>query len=421
MKHILILYILIMFSFSANAQLYVEKQTRHRFAQMNVGIDIQRSFGGNTTFLNSDNQLQSLNLGSLARPRVIIGGTHFWGHADFFIAIPVVNPNFESDDQTIFFSNGVETGFKVFPWRIEHKKLRPYVGVSIAPYRYRQNNLLSGFPNGPGVNHTGYPVIAGLVYNSGSHILELNAGWNYNNNIDYYISRSTVTQVSTPPIYASIGYKYLFDTTVGAEESWESGATQLATKRLAAKGKLTGWTIGLGMSSSLGLGSSEYNANTRPYIFEKGISIFPDIAIGYHLFHPDMNINLAYRKYGKSTRTYGTVQRKNRRSIGLEIVKYVGDYHGFAPFIGPIVSSERLTFSETHEGENTQEISKDQIHMGLTFGWDIRPDRMQTMVLRTSLRYYPNLHINDLPEGAVTFTNLEFNFIQVVLYPGRMF
>jgi hypothetical protein len=57
---------------------------------------------------------------------------------------------------------------------------------------------------------------------------------------------------------------------------------------------------------------------------------------------------------------------------------------------------------------------------GITFGWDIRPDDLQGWILRTNLRWHPNLNVN-MPDGKqMKFDQLEFNFIQLVLYPERL-
>lgn len=82
----------------SQAQVYVEKQTRHRFAQLTLGADIQSSFGGQTTLFDRTGQSNSIDLPSITRPRLIIGGTHFWGHADFYVAFPVASPKGNSND-----------------------------------------------------------------------------------------------------------------------------------------------------------------------------------------------------------------------------------------------------------------------------------------------------------------------------------
>jgi len=112
-------------------------------------------------------------------------------------------------------------------------------------------------------------------------------------------------------------------------------------------------------------------------------------------------------------------QETQRNSIGIEVTKMLGDYHGFVPFVGPIVSFENLNFKESFAGESVHDIEENKAAVGLTFGWDIRPNRIQTWLLRTNLRWYPSLNIEVAPEQLISFNNLEFNFIQLVYYPGR--
>lgn|GEM_PF-3041299 len=57
--------------------------------------------------------------------------------------------------------------------------------------------------------------------------------------------------------------------------------------------------------------------------------------------------------------------------------------------------------------------------LGLSAGWDIRPDRLQRWYLRTSLRYFPGMKLK-LPDGSSQRVDqLEVNFIQLVVLPGR--
>lgn len=79
----------------------------------------------------------------------------------------------------------------------------------------------------------------------------------------------------------------------------------------------------------------------------------PDITLGYYLHKPDLNIAIGYRGYGASTNTYGTIQQLNRKSFLIEATKYLFDYHGFVPFVGPTVSYENLSFKEDSEGSST--------------------------------------------------------------------
>ena len=175
------------------------------------------------------------------------------------------------------------------------------------------------------------------------------------------------------------------------------------------------------MSSAFWLNQGSYNEATRPYIGRYSTSIMPDFTLGYYLHNPDVNIAIGYRSYGASTNTYGVIHRLNRRSFVMEATKYLFDYHGFVPFVGPALSYENLAFEEFVESEPSLDLSEEKLGYGLTFGWDIRPDRIQSFILRTNLRWYPNLFLTVEPDANVSFNNLEFNFIQLIIYPGRMF
>ena len=68
----------------------------------------------------------------------------------------------------------------------------------------------------------------------------------------------------------------------------------------------------------------------------------------------------------------------------------------------------------------TFDVEDRKMGYGLTFGWDIRPNRIQSWILRTNLRWYPNLFLEVESNSKVSFDNLEFNFIQLIIYPNRM-
>jgi len=401
MKRILlIIQLTILLSHLATAQVYTEKQTRHRFAQLTLGADYQ--------------------IGNLQRPRFLIGGTHFWGHADFYIAIPLAYPSFQEDNQTITYTSSVETVFKYYPWRIEWDKVRPFVGVGIAPFFYEQQNNTLEFGNGPELNHTAVPLYAGFTFNKKQHLIEFGIMWNYKNKQAYHISRNTAVDITTPPLYASVSYRYMLETTISAEKDWESGKTEKITKELAAKKQLNGIHIGVGFSSAFWIGASSYNESERPYLEKYGISLMPDFTLGYYWHQPDLGLALAYRGYSTFTNAYGAIQQLNRKSLVLEATQFLLDYHGFVPFVGPAISYEQLSFKESFENQLTHDISENKLGYGLTFGWDIRPNRRMSWILRTNLRWFPNLNLEIEQDKNISFDNIEFNFIQLIVYPGRM-
>lgn len=405
----------------AFSQVYMEKQSRHRFAQLNVGLDVGSSLGGQTKYIDNLGNLNTLNLSNTFSPRILIGGTHFWGHADFYIAIPVYSPTIEKENQEILSLRGVETVFKYYPARIENKKVRPFVGLALTPFYYEQSNNNFDYPNGPELNHTSFPVLGGFTYNSKNHLIELGVTWNYANEKAYHISKNQIENITTAPVYATLSYRYMLETTLSAEKDWESGRTEKVTALLADSKKLNSFFAGVGISSAFWLKESSYNTDKRPYIEKYNISIMPDFSLGYYLHKPDLNLAIGYRGYGNSTNSYGAAQLAQRRSLLFEATKFLFDYHGFVPFVGPTVSHETLMFEESVDGQLTIKQREDKTGYGLTFGWDIRPNRLQSWVLRTNLRWYPNLFLEVEPGKKISYDNLEFNFIQLIIYPGRLF
>ena len=418
-KFSLVILLLIILN-SVEAQVYTEKQTRHRFAQMTLGLDVQANFGGTSYFLNDEGIVEEFSFPNQSRTRFIIGGTHFWGHADFYVAIPLTNSSFVEKNQAVTFFSGAETGFKYYPLRIEHNKVRPFIGTALTPYFFFQNN--NNITNGIGPEHdlSRLPIRAGFTFNNKNHLIELGMTYNYSNDIDYYISKTEMVNIKTPALFASIGYKYMFDTTIGAEQDWESGRTKEITSTLSEKRKLNGFFLGAAMSSASWIGTSDYNETNRSYITKYATTIMGDFTLGYYFHQPDFDVAINYRAYQNTVNPYGTYQKASRKSIGFETKKYIGDYHGFVPFIGPIMSYEKLSFEEKIDGQTDLLVNQNKLGWGITFGWDIRPNRIQWFTLRTNLRYFPNLKLDVTGNSSINFSNIEFNFIQFVFYPGRL-
>ncbi len=384
-------------------------QTRHRFAQMMVGLDV-RNFPGSNTLTTRTTPTGSISLDKIEplwEGRLTIGGLHFWGHADFFIAIPFL-PN-GSD-----FSTSVETGGRYFPWRIEHKKLRAFVGVSLLPTVYKQKE-------GAGLFRFKVPLSAGLMYNRGPHLLELTAGYDLQADDRYYINTTQEANITTPAVWLALGYKFMFETTLSAEKRWQTGRAHTLADTLGKVGRLDGFTVSMGPSSAFFLKPSEHNANTVTYLHNHKIAnIFPEFGLGYYWHCPDVQINLTFRDIKSEMEAYGLTQESRRTALTMEGFKFLFDYHGFVPFVGLALSYERLKVNETSTSGHLDFGAFTGLKPGLTFGWDIRPDRLQIFYLRTSLRWFPDLSV-DMSGGAFRFDQIEFNFIQLVILPERIF
>lgn len=400
--------ILVFLPVMAVSQPYAGGQhTRHRFAQLNVGVDARILPGGKTYShtLTPAGITERMPLGTAGETRLIIGGTHFWGHADFFIAIPVYTTSKTSQ-------TGPETGARIYPWSISDRHLRPYGGIGVLPVIFRQED-------GASVIRIRTPLSAGFTFNARQNLVDLGVSWFYRNSTNYYFSPTISGTVRQYPIAISVGYKWMLETTISAEKGWQSGATKMATDTLAKRRRLNGFTIAAGPSSAFFMRKSAHN-ETIPYIADHTLSgIFADVGLGYYWHGADVQANLAWRSYASDISAYGTQQTASRRSLAIEGYKFLGDYHGFVPFAGPALSYEHLSVTETNATAVTH-AGKRIISPGLTFGWDIRPNRLQALLLRTNLRYFPFLAVK-MPDGKdVALDALEVNFIQLVIFPGRL-
>jgi hypothetical protein len=133
-----------------------------------------------------------------------------------------------------------------------------------------------------------------------------------------------------------------------------------------------------------------------------------------------MNISLNYRGMASSNSAYSSEQAIRRKAYGLEVTKNFWDYNGFVPFFGAIISNERLRFREDFENQRTFNISENRNSVGFSFGWDIRPNRIQTWLIRSNFRLYPRLQIELDGQRSISFANIEANFVQLVIYPERI-
>lgn len=175
----------------------------------------------------------------------------------------------------------------------------------------------------------------------------------------------------------------------------------------------------MGPSSAFFTNKSDYNITVKPFLGQHtATKVFLEFGLGY--YHQKINgfANLALRQNNSSLEAYGTKQLFKRKAITLELNKFLFDYKGFVPFIGLGFGYENLTISESELGESILNKSKDMYSLGINFGWDILPTKIEYMTLRTNSRYFPTLQLND-SRNTFNLQQLEFNFIQFVFYPQR--
>ncbi|MEL6654562.1 MAG: hypothetical protein AAFQ87_27555, partial [Bacteroidota bacterium] len=135
-----------------NAQVFVEKQSRHRFAQLAFGADVRYLFmDGQSQYLQTDGSVGEFSFGNVLEPRLTLSGLHFWGYAEFYVSFPLRGIQLSTNDEVAFsYSSSVETGGRFYPTQIQHGKLAPYIGLSFNSNFYRQR-VRSEEEVGPGL------------------------------------------------------------------------------------------------------------------------------------------------------------------------------------------------------------------------------------------------------------------------------
>ncbi|MGB3586541.1 MAG: hypothetical protein WBA23_08380, partial [Tunicatimonas sp.] len=237
---------------------------------------------------------------------------------------------------------------------------------------------------------------------------------NYQNQFNYFISPADRAEVNVDPVSFNLSLLRYIDSdrymrTNRAVEQVNEDYNVLRTKNL-----LSAWFFGIGPSSALQMTKSFYLKKNFFFFYDNySAAILPDLTLGRYFNNVDANVNVSYRTYGDRYEGFDTVIETRRHSVGVESVKFLFNYLGFVPFAGPILSYENLRTSV--DGIDYRE---NKVALGITFGWDIRVTKTGTSLLRTNLRYYPNLHMNVEGEKMM-FDHLEFNFIQWVQFIGR--
>jgi len=392
--------------------------TRFRFAQLTIGGDLRFTpQTGQSYFLNADGETEEFRLGNNLSGRFVISGWHFWGHVDFYIAIPLLalSGNKFADDGKYNYLNAEGTGVKIYPSKIREGKLRPYIGTSFNGTLFQQQNNEINQQNFIKYN---FPVQGGLTFVKGKSIFDVGVSYNYATKYDYYISKTQIAELELPKVNFSIGYRTYFDTSVKDEPDLLSGKLDVLADKMKKDKKANSFSFALGLSSSFHL-NNNYNTENFPFVGNLKISnSFIDYGIGYYMHKPDIHLNLAFRNHKSKLDVFDANQIYHKTSLGLEAFKFLFDYQGFVPFVGPVVSydinrmdvmvNEASSVMEAHQG----------LRFGLAFGWDIRQDEIQSFILRTNLRYYPFYNFT-IQDKDYKFNQLEVNIIQLVFYPTR--
>lgn len=396
-------------------QSYLDKSTR--FAWFTYGGDINYLTGGRTQQL-TEGILQNTDFGHTLMPRLTIGGIHFWGHADFYVSFPLsflTLQGIPAGLEQLEVYQGVETGARVYPLKLRPKRLSPFLGISFRRIRFAQEAQSSVFENGvPSYGRFIHPAQFGLTYTSSRWHISASGYYNFQNTFDYFIAPQVTADVELHPLSFNLSLLRYVDS--DRHMRTERAAQQINEdyEVLQKEGLLSTWFWGIGPSAALQRSKSPYLEANFPFFYDEyAASVLPDLSLGRYFHKPDLSASLTYRTYGNTYEGFDDMIQSRRHSIGVESVKFLFNYLGFVPFVGPALTYEHLRASVNQTDYTVQKLAA-----GITFGWDIRVTRTGSSLLRTNLRYFPNLHMN-IEGEKLMFDHLEFNFIQWVQFIGR--
>jgi len=390
-------------------------ERRFRFAEGTIGFDLEYiPSSGEGLYLN-DGSINAYQYPAQLTPRFIISGLHFWRNTDLYINVPFFNIlNRKVNDTEFFYTTGPETGLKIYPWKVKENSLRPYFGVAWNIMRYNQK---VGEQQGSTILRSHAPLKFGLTFNTVDKLFELGMSYDYQNQQRYPLSREQFGDFQLPPLSFHASFRWVWDSSIKDAPELFDGTIERQVKKLDELGKLSSFSFAIGFNSSL-ISRNKYNEENYPFLDNIKIgNSHLDLGIGYYHHKWDAHINLAFRNIPFDLNGFDFTQKYTRRSIGLEVYKFLFDYHGFVPYLGLVPSYETHTFKNVDRGDEILNETKNIFTTGLIFGWDIRQDKRQWYILRTNLRYYPiKLDISGVD---YTFNQFEFNFIQFVYYPTR--
>ncbi len=392
------------------------RKKRFSFAHMYFGLEGFTTQNGSSPIIGANNQVANIPFAGYTIPRLMWGGTHFWGHADIYLSFPIggYKKTVATEFSKMSYDSGVETGIKYYPWTVlKSHSLRPYVGIAwnISTYSHQQKNKdpsITQFKNTT-------PLLFGVGFKHKKLLFEGGLQYFYNNKTEYPVSPTVNGNVAFPKLAFQLSGKYLLETTYQGGD-----AIKKRMKNLVEHKKFNTFYVGIGPSGTTSVQSkSSYDVEKYPFFAnqKRYFGIIPDMAAGYFFSKVEMNLGFSYRKMNNSFTGFNVLHVTKRQSLMLEAYKFLFDYHGFLPFVGLTASRENLYFGN-RDNNKVQEYNQTKNALGVIFGWDIRPTRAESWLLRTNLRYAPIKM--DVEGKKIAFDYIEFNFIQLVLFPERM-
>lgn len=394
---------------------YLDRSTR--FAWTTFGGDILMLTGGSSSFIRNGVD-QKINFNETFIPRLTIGGIHFWGHVDFYVNFPLSFLSLQSkpkEFKELEYRQGIETGLKLYPFALKPRRVSPYVGASFRLLSFKQQLDGTSYPyGGTEWQKMIFPLHAGFSYTLKKYIWNAGIAYQPLLKIESYISPTQLADVRFNPISFQFGLTRYIDADRGMRNAESARNENLKYHILNKEKRLNSWYWGIGPSAGLQISKSPYLKTNFPHLYNNFIGgVMPDITLGRFFNKPDMNIGVSYRTLGSTLKGFNDKVSIRRHSFMIEAYKNLFNWLGFVPFAGFTSSIENLNLKV-----NGTSYRESKPALGFIVGWDIRVTKTGTNLLRTNLRWIPDLHLK-IDGEKMMFDNLEFNFIQWVQFIGR--
>jgi hypothetical protein len=338
-----------------------------------------------------------------------LGGLHFWSRADFYISFPLITAPL-GQKNGFEYSEGIITGGRYIPFGLRRNIPSPYLGINWTTPRLR-------IENGPNKRADRLGIDAGFTTLIGkATTLEIGARYIFNQDQNYFTSIDSKQQITAPTWGIHFGLKKYVDFTASYSTAAGKSYVDDTYEKLNTGKGLSGWTMQLGPSVSLGLETTNFGPGLE-HLENKPSTFYPDMGFGYYFHKPDMSINLSYRPMAFKGEAFDDNYSDTQHHLHIEGFKVLFDWKGFAPFAGVFAGITHHNFKATLAGKEIR-IYETKPTGGIIFGWDIRPSEIDWYYLRTNLRYLPLPAFGGEMEPYVT-NQLEINFIQFVFFPHR--
>lgn len=409
------------------------------FAIFAVGVEVGRLFPLASTWplASADGSFARITPRPLDQAALSIGALHFFGHADLWVSIPILSRGAPigagAEARRARATYLVGTGVKYYPWALRPGTLRPFVstgllvrtfGVEAAPAA----NVATGkderllWPVGVGLGwRTPWGIVADLQceYSLGDRAT-----------IDAATDLRPLDQTTGVPATAGLdlrglrvvlGIRGVVDLSREAVRPGFREGEIASLRRRIADGTANAWNLAAGPSTKLISNGSSY-FDRRPF-FGRGLNhgVFLHASAGFYHFGLDAELRAAYRGMAGKAEAFGGMLKNGDTTVFLEALKFFDlGFYGFVPFVGLGVGHAWLDFAETVPSERLA-LSARRVVASVPFGWDIRIRPSGWWLLRTNLRWVPRAEIDVAAGVPYDLGGLEFDFIQLVVFPERLF